>query len=351
MYAMGGSGHGYGLHNDVWALNISSNTWTPVSTSGDGPPDGRWGHSAVLDAATNTMIIYGGSGADSGDWALDLSSHTWTSIPTSNDPTQRTVHSAVFDTATNSMYIFGGYGSATLFEVWALSLSSNTWTAVSTSGPTKRWSHSTVLDEATRTAYVFGGHDGSNYLSEVWSLDLSSNTWTSVSTSGDGPPAARNDHSCVLDAATRTMYIMGGSDGNCLNDVWALSLSSHTWTSVSVGMSGDGSPPPGYGNAAVFDATTYTMYTVGGRCTTDQHFGEVWALQIREGITRLPSFLLFVPFVRLFVLLPWVPFLPSSSFFSFFFVFSILLFALPPPPSSPFSLVTLHSTTRPSTNY
>jgi N-acetylneuraminic acid mutarotase len=235
MYIMGGNTDGSNF-NDVWALSLSSETWTSVVTSGDGPSPG-WGSSAVLDAATNTMIIYGGTGAPEDVWALSLSSHTWTNIPTSNKPTGRYVHTAVFDAATNSMYIFGGYGP-TLFDTWALSFSSNpytsnTWTSISTSGPSKRYSHSSVLDPATRTVYIFGGYtdDGSSYLNDVWALSLSSNTWTPVSTSGDGP-SARSSHSFVFDAATSAMYIMGGYDntGSCLNDVWALNLLSHTWS-------------------------------------------------------------------------------------------------------------------------
>jgi hypothetical protein len=39
-------------------------------------------------------------------------------------------------------------------------------------------------------------------------------------------------------------------------------------------------PPERYGHVAVFDATTSTMYTVGGKCTDGNEFGEVWALQV-----------------------------------------------------------------------
>src|SRR5262249_35121343 len=110
-----------------------SPTWTNLVPDGaPGSPPQRASHSAVYDPATNRMIIYGGQGAEIhpplGDtWVLSNANGLggipeWTQLaPDGVLPVARIFHTAVFDAATGRMTVFGG-GSfeGIFFSAWVL---------------------------------------------------------------------------------------------------------------------------------------------------------------------------------------------------------------------------------------
>jgi hypothetical protein len=383
MYIMGGQAASYHL-NDVWSLDLDAKAWASVTTSG-GPPSARGGHSAIFAADNNTMYIMGGvllDGEALNDvWALDFSTGAWTSVTTSCQsppepgcplPERRSGHSAVYFATTKCMYIFGGVRGSDYFDdVWELRLDANEWAQVTPPpfpAPSARNGHSAVFDAASNTMYIMGGYGGSSPFNDIWSMDLSRNMWASVATSGE-TPSARYGHSAVVDTATKTMYIMGGSDtSSYLNSLYALDLSTKIWANITT----SGGPPlTRTGHSAVLDATTNTMYIMGGD-DNDDRLNDVWALQVilagQEAgnnppvllsfqsfqsfrssfrpsflLSFLPSFLSFLSFFLSFFpsclsfFSSFHPsFLPSFFFFSFlfflpFFFASSSLFQPPPP--------------------
>ena len=148
-----------------------------MTTSG-GPPTARYYHKAIYVAATSTMYVFGGhDGSILNDvWALNLATNSWASVTTNGGPpTGRYRTTAIYAAATNSMYIFGGKpGAGYLNDVWALNLATNSWASVTTTGgpPTARVGHTAIYDAATNTMYVFGGLDGSQLTNDVWALAL-----------------------------------------------------------------------------------------------------------------------------------------------------------------------------------
>ena len=108
-------------------------TWTNLVPEGaPGSPPERRSHSAVYDSASNSMIIYGGQGEavhpPLGDsWVLANANGlggtpAWTPLaPDGVPPVPRIFHTAVFDATSGGMTVFGG-GSleGNFFSAWVL---------------------------------------------------------------------------------------------------------------------------------------------------------------------------------------------------------------------------------------
>ncbi len=177
LVVFGGNNCGSTYYNDVWVLNNANATsgtlsWSQLSPTGTGPSP-RQNATAIFNPTTNTITYYGGdsggSTAFTDIWVLTLSTTagppTWTQIvPTNLGPAGRTTHSAVYDAASNDMTIYGGYnGSALLSDTWVLSNANgqggnSTWTQInpSTPGTTRRY-HSAIYDPVHNQMNVFGG--------------------------------------------------------------------------------------------------------------------------------------------------------------------------------------------------
>src|SRR5205807_4899288 len=135
MIVFGGEQPSVNASNDVWVLSnangVGTPTWNTLSPTG-GPPPARAFHAAVYDAASNRMIVFGGSQASqlSNDvWVLSNANGfggtpAWSQIiPVGTPPAARSEHSTVYDAASNRMIVFGGgiAGSLWLNDVWVLS--------------------------------------------------------------------------------------------------------------------------------------------------------------------------------------------------------------------------------------
>ena len=81
-YVFGGSPNFFGpFTNDVWALDLATDTWSPVSGGGPGTPASRFG-AALFAAGDQLVMVAGHDATDLGNvndiWVLDIASGTWT---------------------------------------------------------------------------------------------------------------------------------------------------------------------------------------------------------------------------------------------------------------------------------
>ena len=95
-------------------LAVGADVWTAMSTTGS-KPSVRYYHTAILDGSD--MVVFGGtlngySGSRVNDaYKLDLQTNTWTAISTTGSrPIGRSSHTAVLDGS--DMVVFGGYGGS-----------------------------------------------------------------------------------------------------------------------------------------------------------------------------------------------------------------------------------------------
>jgi hypothetical protein len=136
MTVFGGDAQGTGVAtNATWVLSNANGlggapVWSNIVSEGaSGSPLARAFHTAIYDAATNRMTIFGGStGTDVNDtWVLANANGiggpaTWTQLtPAGVTPVARDCQTAVYDGTTNRMIIFGGEAGVNFFnDVWLL---------------------------------------------------------------------------------------------------------------------------------------------------------------------------------------------------------------------------------------
>jgi hypothetical protein len=118
--------------NEVWVLSNANglggtSVWTQLAPSGT-LPAARFGHSAVIDPASNRMIVFAGNGFND-IWVLSEANGvggtpSWTPLsPSGGPPSARQFPTAVYTAASNRMTVFAGSpdGGTGLNDVWVLS--------------------------------------------------------------------------------------------------------------------------------------------------------------------------------------------------------------------------------------
>jgi hypothetical protein len=210
----------HGLLHDTWTWN--GTTWTKQHPATS--PPARAAAAMAYDAATGTVVLFGGEGIHGGSladtWTWDGT--TWTKQDPATSPPRRAAAAMAYDAATGTAVLFGGYRSRlprSLDDTWTWD--GTTWTKQhpATSPPRLRLA-ATAYDAATGTVVLFSGlalapiHGPSN---DTWTWD--GTTWTEQHPATS--PAPRFDAAMAYDAATRTAVLFGGNGIHAiLDDTW-----------------------------------------------------------------------------------------------------------------------------------
>src|SRR5271157_504588 len=296
-------------------------TWIQEAPSGPLPP-ARSGHSAVFDASTNQMIVFGGTAVASDVpttlndlWRLSDANgsggQAWTQVSAAGAPAARTSHSAVYSASTNRMVIFGGglgNTSPCVNDSWVLTNAngnggSPSWIQLSPSGPAPpvRTNHVAAYDQTNNRMLVFGGGNcfPSGLYNDVWVLVNADGTggtpaWVQLSPTGTPPPptdAARG----FYDSANNRLVIFGGNPNNDnnppVNDVYVLTNANGLGgTPAWIKLSPSGSLPPGRANhSVVYDSSTDRMIIFGGIPATYPSLNDTWVLTSANGLGGTPT--------------------------------------------------------------
>lgn len=269
-----GTSGDYSLYDDLWALDLATDTWTLLS-EGEGP-SARVSH--ALGVVGDKLLIYGGNSSKSGAsytplgdvWAWDLAAGGWTELVTSGgNPGERLFHAAATDGAGDSLYVYGG-GDENAFsgpffgDLWRLEVATATWTELhdgtGTGAPDNRIWANLVHDPATDRLLLWAGHDDQELgnTNQLWAFDLAANTWDRLE-KGDTYANAANGF-CDFPAdftdpdleaperryagaaalAEGELIVFGGkTDCGIINDVWAWEVGSAAWTERSPATAGE----------------------------------------------------------------------------------------------------------------
>ena len=263
---------GPGLWQSV-ALASSSSVpnWTKQAPATS--PSARVGASMAYDAATGTMILFGGKLPGNGQvyngtWIWDGT--TWTRQFPTTSPPARFGASMAYDAATGTVVLFGGLSSSdrALGDTWTWN--GTTWAkqAPATSPPA-RGAASMAYDAATSTVVLFGGFGRAQYLGDTWTWD--GTTWTKRAPATS--PPAREGASIAYDAATSTVVLFGGDNGFIpvvYNGTWI--WDGTTWTRQFPTTS----PAARLGASMAYDAATSNVVLFGGEPATGPAFGDTW---------------------------------------------------------------------------
>ena len=283
--------------------------WTKLNPTGSLPP-GRRGHTAIYDANTDRMVVFGGDPVGcsvpkyNDVWVLVGTTAThgvpkWVQLnPAGGPPPARSDHSAVYDPVNNTMTIAGGYGGGQNYnDVWVLTHANGfggtpTWTQLNPTGqaPSATGYRAVVYDPVSNRMTVFGGWNccSSPYVNDTTVLTNANGlggapAWIKLSPSGT-IPSTRYGSKAVYDGPRNTMTIFGGTtDTGQVNEVWSLSSSNGlngqpTWTKLNP--SGN-QPAPRGGSVseptAIYDAGYGRMGIFGGG-TPSGLLNDVWVL-------------------------------------------------------------------------
>ncbi len=284
------------VYADTAALALGdSPSWTALG----GGPRARWGPSLVLDTARSRALLYGGNvdgfQTNGEVWALDLSTPSggWTQLaPTGPAPAARLSHVAVYDPANDRMVVFGGGsgtvpGNASRADVWELSFAAaadGAWSErTPAAGPGAREFSAGVHDPATGRLVIFGGMTSGAQFGDTWALDLATpgqESWTEL-TPGGTSPAARDEHTAVLDSVHHRMVVFGGRVGQTdTAEAWALDLAAggEAWSLLAP----SGTPPAARdSHAAVYDPVGRRMIVFSGFTGfPSTPFQDLWELRL-----------------------------------------------------------------------
>ena len=264
---------------DVWVLMNADGTggppqWIQLFPSGT-PPPSRSHLQAAYDSTNNRMIIFGGRGASifsplNDTWVLTNANGLggqpqWIQLaPAGTLPVPRVSHSAVYDALSNRLIIFGAHpvgSNPSLNDTWVLANANGLggppqWTQLNpTNPPPGRYGHPATYDPATNRMMFFSGTAPVGYVSDSWVLTNANgiggpSAWSRIIPTG-ALPIAREGHRAVYDQASNRMVIFGGWTGFQLNDTWVLTNANGV---VGPQISVDQMLPNHGGNAGVVTA-------------------------------------------------------------------------------------------------
>jgi len=270
--------------NDTWEWNTVSNTWTNRTPAGTKPVPRR-GAKMVYDAVNTRMVMFGGVDAttyfpnffpggvqENKTWVWNLSTNTWTAVTTTASSASgrffpgRTYHGMVYNTATNRVWIYGGIGilpsdttrAVDLTDVWELN--GTVWTdRTPTTGaaPLGRGWAGVEFDGASNRMIVHGGWNGGAQTDHQDTWAFNGTAWTQLFLSGDNAALpGRDSHAMVFDPSRNRLVIFGGY----LADVLEMNPSASTIATVLVTTW----PPPQDQHSMAYDPNRDRIVMLGG---------------------------------------------------------------------------------------
>jgi hypothetical protein len=118
------SGLTFTPESDTYAMDLASGAWRAIATSGTKPP-AREFHAMAIDPDGRVAYLFSGGDANAFQgpfladvWKLDLASETWSQVATSgDDPKGRIKHALAFDTISKRLVTFGGHDDGNAGDV------------------------------------------------------------------------------------------------------------------------------------------------------------------------------------------------------------------------------------------
>jgi hypothetical protein len=307
--------------NDTWSFNGS--TWAQVispgcSTACPYSPPARFGAAMTHDAATNTIILFGGFGAGStggccfalnDTWSFDGS--TWTqlagptgpagcggALPCSNSPSGRLLTGVAYDDAAQRIVLFGGCATpsfagcgSSFNDTW--SFDGSLWrqivapgcTAACPNSPPARFAMGMAYDGAAHAVVLFGGGSPVGLVNDTWSFNGAA--WTQLIFPGctnacPNSPPARLGMGMAFDETAGAVVLFGGTlPAGLANDTWGFSGAAWVQTIAPGCISAcPGSPPARSLTNLVYDAATRALILLGGNASGSgvNYLNDTWSL-------------------------------------------------------------------------
>jgi len=280
-----GTSGAYTLYNDLWALDLATETWSELSAGGASGPPVRNATAAAVDPATGVFWVFGGNASTSGaaytalddTWAFDPATGAWMQHAAgATAPPPRLLHTAAFDPVRGRLVVFAGAdetafsaGAAYFSDVWAFDVAADGWMELHPGGagaPDGRFFGALAYDGVNDRYLSFGGHDDTalGNANDLWAFDPVAATWellirgdtfnepiptfcqptVSFASVDVASPERRSSHGWVTSTVCGHALAFGGkTDCGAIDDVWAYDLTAGVWANpleATLGTGGEG---------------------------------------------------------------------------------------------------------------
>ncbi len=263
-YLFGGRA-GATFYDDLWAYDLTTDTWTSISATG---PAGRFGHNAAWVEGVGLVVFagQGTSGFFNDLWAFDPDDAAWRQLPAAGAVPVARYGSCAALGPDGRLWISHGFTSegARFADTRAFDFATGSWSDETPVGeaPVERCLHGCWWSDGSFNLYA-GQTTGTTSLDDWWRLTVGSrpgtNEWAEVLI-GPGP-AARNLYALTEFRGGHLVYGGQALDGSYLGDVW---LIDHDGAPASADP-GDPAPSARAGAEMVTDVTADRVLLFGGR--------------------------------------------------------------------------------------
>jgi hypothetical protein len=247
-------------------LLVIATAWAPPAPSGGGR------HRAVTDG---TEVAAGRPAGGVGWFELNATG-----------PSARSSASAAYDPLTDSVILFGGTGAngLPLRDCWALA--DGEWSSPCTgstsnqsSSPPARAGAAMAYDPDLEAIVMFGGHGRYGALNDTWLF--SAGQWTNLTGQLPLSPAARTGAAAAYDPSLHEVVLVGGRNVNTVfQDAWA--FSADRWTPITPSnITSTNFPPRLFNESLTSDPATGGLLLFGGYTRVNQSYvasNQTWEL-------------------------------------------------------------------------
>ena len=208
-------------------------SWESLGASGVYP--NNINGEAVFDSQGNRLLFFGGNFWDGNQtvylndvYALDIDSNTWSQIQTTGStPPGRSGFSMIYrDIGDGGIVVIYGGQTATgiASDCYYLNLRNNAWSQGPQSANIAA-DASTTWDSDNDRMLVFGGSNGSALLNSFQVLDFNTDSWVNANLVGDTPQLTKNATAVYL-AGENSMVVFGGEVSDPMNPMGTTSISN-----------------------------------------------------------------------------------------------------------------------------
>ena len=235
-----GGQNGQTYYQDTWIWNGTA--WTQKSPAT--VPPYRANAGMTFSPLNSSVVMFGGYQINTAYSQNDLWSWNgtnWTNITPGTSPPVRFSSAFAYDAATNTIVLYGGesivYNGISflvsyLSDTWTYN--GSTWTQQSPATvPPARYGAGTAYNPGTGTVIMFGGANGANIFGDTYG-------WTGTNWIAQNPygtlPSARSNTNLALDAATNSLVLFGGQQNSTYyNDTNLYATGPYTVAATPVG--------------------------------------------------------------------------------------------------------------------
>lgn len=244
-------------------------------------PSARQGSGMAYDPTTGTVVLFGGGDANgealSDTWNWDGVTWTQQFPPVSPPAREWDTQGMAYDAATRTVVLFGGmdHEGGVWGDTWVWDGRTKRWTQQfpASSPPARRGTH--AYDRAGQDVVLFGGDNGAGDCCNVYFCGMTRGLWDGTTWTQQFPasaPSARTDHAMAYDAIIGKVVLFGGFNvpGQGLNDTW-------DWDGTTWSQRQTPTEPSGRWAAAMdFDTGDRGLVLFGGELTGDPFTNQTW---------------------------------------------------------------------------